>query len=183
MWYNIFVSKIMKSIILSLSAFFILNVCAAQIIPTFSGETLENKQVTIPNDTKGKYAFLCFASSMKAQKELETWMDPVYNKFIAKTGVMDAFFDVQVFFVPVFKGSDASIQETVRKKFNETAQDDVRGNVLFCKGDLTQVMTALHIQNENAPYFFLLDPEGKIIYRTSGAFSEKKFDEIDEMIE
>ena len=155
----------------------------AQTIPTFSGETLENKQVTIPGDTKGKYAFLCFASSMKAQKDLESWMDPVYNKFIAKTGVMDAFFDVQVFFIPVFSGSNASMQETVKKKFGETAQDDVRGNVLFCKGDLTEVTTALHIQNENSPYFFLLDPEGKIIYRTSGTFSEKKFDEIDEMIE
>jgi hypothetical protein len=155
----------------------------AQTIPTFNGETLENKKVTIPDDTKGRYAFLCFASSMKAQKDLEGWLDPVYNKFIAKTGVMDAFFDVQVFFIPVLKGSDAAMQESVRKKFGETAQEDVRGNVLFCKGDLTEVTTALHIQNENAPYFFLLDPEGKIIYRTSGTFSEKKFDEIDEMIE
>lgn len=173
----------MKNLVVSLTSFFIINICAAQVIPSFTGETLNNKQVTLPADSKGKYAFLCFASSMKAQKELETWMDPVYNKFIAKTGVMDAFFDVQVFFVPVFSGSNASMQETVRKKFSETAQDDVRGNVLFCKGDLSEVMTALHIQNDNTPYFFLLDPEGKIIYRTSGAFSEKKFDEIDEMIE
>jgi hypothetical protein len=173
----------MKTLIISLVVLFTINICAAQIIPTFTGETLNNKQVTIPSDTKGKYAFLCFATSMKAQKELETWMDPVYNKFIAKTGVMDAFFDVQVFFVPVFSGSNASMQETVRKKFSETAQDDVRGNILFCKDDLAGVMTALHIQNDNTPYFFLLDQEGKIIYRTSGAFSEKKFDEIDEMIE
>ena len=78
----------MKSLIIPLVTFFCVNICAAQMIPSFSGETLENKQVTIPGDTKGKYAFLCFASSMKAQKDLESWMDPVYNKFIAKTGVM-----------------------------------------------------------------------------------------------
>jgi hypothetical protein len=173
----------MKNLFAALLIFTAFGEARSQTIPAFSGETLENKQVTIPNDTQGKYAFLCFASSMKAQKDLEGWMDPVYNKFIAKTGVMDAFFDVQVFFIPVFKGSDASMQATVRKKFGETAQDDVRGNVLFCKGDLTEVITALHIQNEDIPYFFLLDTEGKIIYRTSGAFSEKKFDEIDEMIE
>lgn len=173
----------MKSIIAFLISSCFAQIGIAQIIPSFTGETLENKQVTIPNDTKGRYAFLCFASSMKAQKDLEGWMDPVYNKFIAKTGVMDAFFDVQVFFIPVFSGSNAAMQETVRKKFGETAQDDVRANVLFCKSDLTEVTTALHIQNENVPYFFLLDTEGKIIYRTSGAFSDKKFDEIDEMIE
>src|SRR5689334_1401177 len=112
----------MKTLIISLVSFFVSNVCAAQVIPSFTGETLNNKQVTIPADTKGKYALLCFASSIKAQKELESWMDPVYNKFIAKTGVMDAFFDVQVYFVPVFNGSNASMQETVRKKFSETAQ-------------------------------------------------------------
>jgi len=173
----------MKSLIIPFVILFCVNICVAQVIPSFSGETLENKQVTIPSDTKGRYAFLCFASSMKAQKDLESWMDPVYNKFIAKTGVMDAFFDVQVYFIPVFQGSNASMKETVRKKFGETAQEDVRGNVLFCNGDLSEVMTALHIQNDNVPYFFLLDAEGKIIYRTSGAFSEKKFDEIDEMIE
>jgi hypothetical protein len=159
------------------------NCLFAQTVPSFSGETLKDKTVTIPVDTKGKYTFLCFASSMKAQKELEGWLDPVYNKFVAKTGLMDEFYDLHVFFIPVFKGSNASMQETVRKKFNETAQEDIKDHVLFCKGELAEVTTALGMQNDNTPYFFLLDKDGKIIYRTTGAFSEKKFDEIDDKIE
>jgi hypothetical protein len=154
----------------------------AQTVPSFSGETLAQKTITIPEETNGKYTFLCFASSMKAQKELETWLDAVYNHFIAKTGMMDEFYDVNVFFIPVFKGQNASMRETVRKKFGETAQDDIRGNVLFCKSDLAEVTTALNLQ-DNTPSFFLLDKQGKIIYRTTGAYTEKKFDEIDEKIE
>jgi hypothetical protein len=152
-------------------------------IPSFTGETLENKSVTIPQETNGKYTFLCFASSMKAQKELEGWLDPIYNKFVAKTGLWDQFNDVNVFFIPVFKGSNASMQETVRKKFNETAQEDIRGHVLFCKGDLADVSDALGIKNDNTPYFFLLNKEGKIIYRTTGPYSESKIDEIDDLLE
>jgi len=156
---------------------------SAQTIPSFSGETLENKTVAIPVDTKGKYTFICFASSMKAQKELESWLDPVYNKFVAKTGLMDEFYDVNVFFIPVFKGSNASMQETVKKKFNETAQADIKSHVLFCNNDLTEVTATLHMGDDNTPYFFLLDKDGNIIFRATGSFSEQKFDAIDDLIE
>lgn len=155
----------------------------AQTVPSFTGETLENKTVTVPADTKGKYTLLCFASSMKAQEALEGWLDPVYNKFIAKTGLMDDFYDLNVFFIPVFKGSNASMQGTVKKKFNETAQADIKGHVLFCNSDLGEVSAALHLQNDDTPYFFLLDTMGNVVYRTSGAFTEQKFDALDDKIE
>ena len=156
---------------------------SAQTVPPFSGETLSHQTVAIPADTKGKFTFICFASSMKAQKELETWLDPVYNKFIAKTGLMDEFYDVNVFFIPIFKGANAGIQESVRKKFEETAQEDVRAHVLFCKGDLAEVTQVLGLQNDDSPVFFLLNKDGNIIYRATGAYSEAKMDKIDDLIE
>jgi hypothetical protein len=173
----------MKTTVAVLLALILSGNLYSQTIPSFSGETLENKTVSIPQDIKGKYTFICFASSMKAQKELETWLDPVYNKFVAKTGLMDEFYDVNVFFIPVFKGSHANMQETVRKKFKETAQEDIRGHVLFCKSDLADVSAALNLDDDNTPYFFLLDKEASIIYRATGPFSEKKFDAIDDLIE
>ncbi|MCX6273748.1 MAG: hypothetical protein NTV09_00900 [Bacteroidetes bacterium] len=173
----------MKSILLILQFLCLTGLLFGQTVPPFTGETLENKTITIPSDTKGKYTLLCFASSMKAQEALEGWLDPVYNKFIAKTGLMDDFYDLNVFFIPVFKGSNASMQGTVKKKFNETAQADIKGHVLFCNSDLGEVTTALHLQNDDTPYFFLLDTTGNIVYHTSGAFSEEKFDALDDKIE
>lgn len=173
----------MKAFSLFFLSLLICNLLGAQPVPSFTGETLENKTVTIPTDTKGKYTLLCFASSMKAQEALEGWLDPVYNKFIAKTGLMDDFYDLNVFFIPVFKGSNASMQGTVKKKFNETAQADVKGHVLFCNSDLGDVTTALHLQNDDTPYFFLLDTTGNVVYHTSGAFSEEKFDALEDKIE
>jgi hypothetical protein len=107
----------------------------------------------------------------------------VYNKFIAKTGLWDQFNDVNVFFIPIFKGSNASMQETVRKKFNETAQDDIKDNVLFCKGDLSAVTLALGLADDDVPYFFLLDKEGTIVYRATGSYSEAKMDKIEDLME
>ena len=173
----------MKPAHIFLLFFFPANPLLAQIVPSFTGETLKNKTISIPEDTRGNYTFICFATSTKAQRELETWMDPVYNKFIAKTGVMDELYDVNIYFIPVFRGADAAMMETVKRRFNESAQEDVKGHVLFCKGDLSQVTEALGINDDHTPYFFLLNSEGKIIYQTSGIYSEEKFDAIDELIE
>ena len=66
----------------------------AQTIPDFTGETADNKNIKIPDDLKGKYSLLCFASSQKAQTELESWLDPVYQKFIAMSLILLASMEV-----------------------------------------------------------------------------------------
>ena len=53
----------------------------SQEIDNITGQTIDQKRITMPADVKGKYTLLCFASSTKAQKDLETWLDPVYQKF------------------------------------------------------------------------------------------------------
>lgn len=155
----------------------------AQTIPFISGVTANDQPVRLPDAVKGKYAVLCFASSKDAQKDLETWMEPVYNHYIAKTGIMDDAFDVEVYFIPVFKGANAAMMESLKRRFRETAQQDLWPHVLFSKQDMKGILQDLKISDERVPYFFLLDKEGKIAYRTSGAYSEEKFDQLDDKIE
>ncbi len=155
----------------------------AQTIPSFRGVTGENKSITIPSCSTGKYALLCFASSKQAQADLETWMDPVYNRYIAKTGIMDDMFDVDVFFVPVFGGAEGTMQSTIKRKFIETAQADLWPHLVFADKGLKEVLTPLKMTNEAIPYFFFLDKGGNIVYRTSGAFTEEKFDAMDDLVE
>ena len=85
----------------------------SQEIDNITGQTIDQKRITMPADVKGKYTLLCFASSTKAQKDLETWLDPVYQKFIAKTGIMDDMYDVNVFFIPLVKGSNQMFAENM----------------------------------------------------------------------
>ena len=155
----------------------------AQTLPELSGETVQNKNLTFPRDLKGKYSLLCFASSQKAQSDLESWIDPVYQKFIAKTGIMDDAYDVNVFFVPILTGTNIAFAATIKKKFNEAAQEDLKPHVLFCDKDGKNVLNSLQMQKSDIPYLVLLDKEGKIIYRTSGCYTEDKFDAIDDLIE
>ena len=155
----------------------------AQTIPSFTGTTAENKAVNIPGSSKGKFALICFASSKKAQADLESWLNPVYNRYIAKTGFMDDMFDVDVFFVPIFGGAEGAMQSTIKRRFIETAQKDVWPHLIFAESALKEILAPLNMNNESVPYFFLIDADGKIVYRTSGAFSEEKFDAIDDLVE
>jgi len=171
--------------IILIGLLFCLNVFTteAQSIPAFGGTTAENKQINIPSASLGKYALLCFASSKKAQADLETWLDPVYNRYIAKTGFMDDMFDVDVFFIPVFGGGEGAMQATVKRKFRETAQADLWPHLVFADGNLKEIMASLKMSDQSVQYFFFLNKEGKIVYRTSGSFKEEKFDTIDDLVE
>jgi hypothetical protein len=167
-----------------LTIFFLLLFLHAQgQLPPIQAETADNKTVSLPADLQGKYSLLAFASSMKAQDELETWLDPVYQKFIAKTGLMDDMYDVHVFFIPILTGTNVSFATSMKKKFRESAQADLQNHVLFCREDGKDILDLLKMHDRNVPYFILLDKEGNIIYRTSGRFSDEKFDAIDDLIE
>lgn len=156
---------------------------SAQVIPSFSGETADRKSFHVPSDIKGKYTILCFAMSRKAEPALETWLEPIYNTFIAKTGLMDDLYDVHVFFIPVFGNAGATFKETFKKKFRETAQEDLWPHILFSNGNLDEVIRSLGIGNSDAPCFFLLNKDGKIIYRAQGAYNEDAMDHLEDLIE
>ena len=155
----------------------------AQTLPDITGVTIEDKSMTFPRDLSGKYSLLCFASSAKAQPDLETWLDPVYQKFIAKTGMMDDMYDVNIYFVPILTGTNVTFATSIKNKFKEAAQDDLKSHVLFCKEDGKDIIAKLEMKDRDIPYLVLLDKQGKIIYRTSGKYTDEKFDKIDELIE
>src|SRR4051812_15243329 len=59
--------------------FFTITITNGQVLPQVTGETIENKSLTFPADLKGKFSLLCFASSQKAESDLQSWLDPVYQ--------------------------------------------------------------------------------------------------------
>jgi hypothetical protein len=172
----------MKSIILSI-ILFISFAAQSQTLPVIKGETIENKSLSFPSDLKGKYSLLCFASSQKAENDLQSWLDPVYQKYIAKTGIMDDMYDVNVYFVPVLTGTNLAFAASMKKKFRESAQEDLKPHVLFCDQDGKEIIEKLNMSRNEVPYFFLLDKDGKIVYRTNGPFTDEKLDAIDELID
>jgi ATP10 protein len=154
--------------------------------PTMDAETVEDKKVKLPGDVKGKYTLLGLAYSKKAEDELNSWFSPVFEKFVRKnTGsLFDGMgYDVNVYFIPMFTGVNAAATGTAKKKALKNVDPQVLPNILFYKGELKQYKEALDFEKKDTPYFFVLDADGKIVYATSGKFSTKKLDDVENVIE
>lgn len=163
---------------------------SAQVVgktfPDMAAETVEDKKVSLPTDVKGKYTLLGLAYSKKSEDELNSWFTPVFEKFIQKTngGLMAGMgYDVNVYFVPMFTGINAAAQGTAKKKAIKNVDPQLLPYILFYKGELKTYKEALDFEKKDIPYFFVLDPTGKIVFATSGKYSEDKMDEVENAIE
>ena len=179
----------MKPIAAFIAIFLLSLPLRAQVIgkqfPDMVAQTAEDKNVNLPQDTKGKFTLLGLAYSKKSEDELNTWFEPVFSKFIQKTnGLMSGFgYDVNVYFIPMFTGINAAATGTAKKKAIKNVDPQLLPYILFYKGELKPYKEALDFDRRDIPYFFVLDPQGKILYATSGAYSEKKMDEVEKVIE
>jgi hypothetical protein len=153
------------------------------IFPAITGSTVKDKMITIPSDTKDKFTFVGMAYSKKAEQDLNSWFSPVYLKFIHKSDKPSLFasfgYDVNVFFMPMFTGVKAAAEGTAKKQALKKVDPRLFPHILFYKGELKKYKESLSFDKKDVPYFFVIDKDGKIVYQTSGAYSEDKMDEVE----
>ncbi len=156
-----------------------------KMFPAMEVETVEDKKVNLPQDAKGKYTLLGLAYSKKSEDELNSWFQPVFEKYIQKTkGLLAGFtYDVNVYFIPMFTGINAAATGTAKRKALKNIDPQLLPYVLFYKGELKPYKEALEFDKKDVPYFFVLDPTGKIVHATIGKYTEDKMDEIEGVIE
>lgn len=163
---------------------FIIQPCFGQInqnFPTVETEKINGEVVKIPSAFAGKFTLIGVGTSKKAEEELQTWQNPLYRKFVAKTGFMDDMFDVELCFLPLFTGASQVAKDKVIKKLKENNEALVINNVYVYSGK-REPFTAIGIDDRTEPYFFLLDKSGKIVWTASGGFKQKYFDQIEEIL-
>lgn len=156
-----------------------------KMFPAMEAETVEDKKVNLPVDVAGKYTLIGMAYSKKSEDELNSWFQPVFQKFIQKTkGVLAGFtYDVNVYFVPMFTGVNAAATGTAKKKASKNIDPQLLPYILFYRGELKTYKEALDFEKRDIPYFFVLDPQGKIVHATSGKYTEEKMDAVEEKLE
>jgi hypothetical protein len=83
----------------------------------------------------------------------------------------------------MFTGVNAAASGTAKKKAVKNVDAQLFPHLLFYKGELKPYKEALDFEKKDIPYFFVLDPDGKIIHATSGRYSEAKMDKVEEVVE
>lgn len=150
--------------------------------PMLIGQTLDEKTVDLPDAAKGKYTLVGVAWSKKAQEEFESWVNPIYNKFIAKTGMMDDLYDVNTYFVALFTGAKKSAMDGVMKRMKAKSDQRIFSHVVFYKGDIGIYQEKLKLKQKEKAYVFLISPVGKIVFSSVGKYSEDEMLKIEKLI-
>lgn len=156
--------------------------------PNMEGITLEDKEISLPNDTKGKYTFLALAFSRKAEDHLNTWSEPIFFNFMpqakSKAGMFgNDVYDVNLYFIPMFSGAGQLAEGKARKDAVEHMDKRLHSKMLFYKGSIKDYKDQLDMEEKDEPYFFLLDEKGKIVHTCKGAYTDAKMTKIQNILD
>lgn len=149
--------------------------------PTVETERVNGEKIEIPSAFAGKYTFIGVGTSKKAEDQLRTWQNPLYQKFVAKTGLMDDMFDVELCFLPLFTGASRMAKDKVIRKLRENNEALIIDNVYVYSGE-REPFTGIGIDDKSEPYFYLLDKSGVIVWTATGAFRQKYIDQIESIL-
>jgi predicted transcriptional regulator len=87
-------------------------------------------------------------------------------------------YDIHLYFVPMLTGHKTVAYKKVMRKVREDTNPELYPHILFYKGQLNTYKDALKLEDKDVPYFFILDDNGQIVWKTSGSYSTSKMQEI-----
>lgn len=151
--------------------------------PDLRGEYLSGQETTLPAAPRSKLLIIGMAYSKKAEDDLRSWYQPMYDSFVLKRGIMDAMYDVDLCFVPMFTGMKKAAYETAMNQLRKENRSDLHPYILFYKGELEPYASVLKMDDKAKPYLFVVDVNGRIVYSTSGAFTERKKEQLEEALD
>lgn len=159
--------------------------CSAQkaVFPSLAGHTLEGSAISLPLAGTKKFTIVGICFKRAAEEDLKTWIQPMYDVFVAKPNATDYFdvanyYDVNYYFVPLISGFKKAAAD-----FKAATQKDLWKNVIDCDTDISVLKTQLKPGDDGIPYFYVIDTNGKIVEVVSGKYSEAKMDKIQEAID
>ncbi len=175
----------MKNFILAIATFLTISSVAQTKtpFPSLSGHTLEGNAISIPLAGTKKFTIVGLCYKRSAEDDLKTWIQPMYDVFVAKAKGTDYFdvanyYDVNYFFIPLISGFKKAAAD-----FKASTQPDLWKNVVDCDTEIKILKAQLKPASDDVPYFYVIDTNGKITEVVSGKYSEAKMDKIQEAID
>lgn len=154
-----------------------------ELFPSIEVEDLNEKVSSIPEDTKGKFTLVGIAFSEDAQSDLYSWSQPVFSEFMDDNNLSSLVYDPYVKLILMFGGANQLVYNKSRERIVEGTDETLKENVVMYKGSIKDYRKTLKMKNRKTPYFFVLDKEGKIIYKTKGRYSRQVLKEVGDLIE
>jgi hypothetical protein len=133
--------------------------------PVVKAKTLAGQEATVPDDAAGKVTLVCVAFLRESQSQLDSWLNPFYEKFGSRADIM--FYEV-----PMISGGYKFMKPIIDGGMRGGLPEFKHKHVVTMYGDVQSYQQALNIDPRNG-HAFLLDREGSIRWQEEGFSNEK----------
>jgi hypothetical protein len=159
-----------------------------KMFPTIKGETFTEKNITLPDNAKGKPCIIAMCFSKKAEGDIQTWLNPAYNEFVVKKDTTNAFgaaasYDINFYFMPRFNLINQVLEKSSKEKMKKETDAAFWPHLFFCTDGIKDIKKDFGIEDTSQPYFFVLDKDGKIVHVEKGVYNEKKMGAIEDFLD
>jgi hypothetical protein len=128
--------------------------------PVVKAKTLAGQETTVPDDAAGKVTLVCVAFLRETQSQLDSWLNPFYEKFGSRADIM--FYEV-----PMISGGYKFMKPIIDGGMRGGLPEFKHKHVVTMYGDVQSYVQALSLDPTNG-HAFLLDREGSIRWQNEG---------------
>ncbi|MBS3817725.1 MAG: hypothetical protein KGY76_09215 [Candidatus Thermoplasmatota archaeon] len=137
--------------------------------PKIEGESLSGKEVTLPDDTEGEVILVAVAFKREAQGMIDSWMN--YFEELCEGKEAYELPVIESSFWKVFSGF---IDSGMKSGIPEEKHD----SVVTHYGDASDFKETLGIEDKRLGYVFLLDENGRVVFKGEGYADEGGKEEL-----
>ncbi len=137
--------------------------------PNIEGESLSGKKVTFPADVEGEVILVAVAFKREAQAMLDSWTD--YFEELCQGKEAYELPVIESSFWKVFSGF-------IDKGMKSGIPQEKHDSVVTHYGDASEFKEKLGIEDKNLGYVFLLDEEGRVLFKGEGYVDEEGKEEL-----
>jgi ATP10 protein len=129
------------------------------MFPKIEAQTLEKKKIIFPDDLKGKVSVLATGFSQEAQEPINTWTD-----YLLKNHPDMAYYEV-----PIGNQYWAVVSTQVDNAMRDYVPKELHSKIATYYGKQHgRYVKQFEVTNRYTCYVFLLDTEGRILYKAVG---------------
>jgi hypothetical protein len=141
--------------------------------PDIEVQTLEDKKLHLPADATGKWTLLATGFSMEAQNPINTW-----TEYVLTTHPEWNYFEVPIgneWYAMISKSIDNAMKREVPKTLHSKT-------ATYYGAKCRDYKRLFGVVDESTCYVFLLDDDGKIIFKTVGAITPASKETIEKLL-
>jgi hypothetical protein len=145
--------------------------------PVVAGTNLLRRKLTLPTDFEGEFNSLLVAFQQWQQQLIDTWLPFVTQLEETHAGVL-------YYELPVIQRMNVLARTFINEGMRAGIPDPVaRERTITLYVDKLAFRNALELPDEGDIYVLLVNPDGNVLWRETGAFSPEKGEALAEELE